>query len=232
MTKPKIDWSGAQEWLGAWLTVHGKATTDEAFRALWCHLVATESVLRWRLEDAGRGAVKKMLDRLAKLGIAPTQENADRPTMVGDVMMDGASKHCFLVLDVRAEGCLTIVYKWDQPELVKTEGMHRVASGRTLASALTICAISRRVLAQDGLGEAHMSNYEYKRFELKQEEWCVWFTIEVGQKGDERTMAHVFCRTKRWGAIEESGRISATPRGSRRDRSMSVDEWLTAGVSL
>lgn len=57
------------------------------------------------------------------------------------------------------------------------------------------------IIRHDGNGE----RYEYKLFDVEERAPLVFVLSEVGLKGDENTMASVFCRTRRHVAIGRCG---------------------------
>ena len=51
-------------------------------------------------------------------------------------------------------------------------------------------------------------NYEIKRFETEEFQYFVSLTVETGMKGDDGTLASVFCRKHRHGFIGKRGGVS------------------------
>jgi hypothetical protein len=80
----------------------------------------------------------------------------------------------------------------------------------TKAQRRVLYQLARDILLRDGLGEAHVAGYEFKRFALS---WGwggrLFLVTEVGSKTDEHTMAAVFCRNHR--------HIVLGPRGGLTD---------------
>lgn len=78
--------------------------------------------------------------------------------------------------------------------------------------------LKRDILLHDGLGEKHVDNYEYKRWEVKEDIFTtfrgkkiflVFLSSEVGGKRDEGTLASVFCRTRRFLHIGMNGGVKS-----------------------
>ena len=99
----------------------------------------------------------------------------------------------------------------DQPTFTKVEEGVLL----TPKQERVICRLKELVFKADGRDAP--DSYEFKQFELlaSSTSGTVFVVSEVGRKGDEDTMASVFCRTRRMYAVRPTGHIRSLNRGSR-----------------
>lgn len=79
----------------------------------------------------------------------------------------------------------------------------QAGTGMTASQAAAIEAIRERIIELRNRGFAQ--NYEFKHFEVRQRQGYVSLTVEIGRKGDEGTMASIYCRDRRIIAVGPRG---------------------------
>lgn len=78
-------------------------------------------------------------------------------------------------------------------------------------------SLKRDILLHDGFGERHVTEYEYKQFDVTTtEQGGLFLVAEVGRKNDEGTMASIIARTRRLIKIGNRGGCTLlNPKGRK-----------------